>query len=528
MERPVVALLLVVVGGCSFLDDFSQFRAVGIDGGVDGGPGPDAEAPDPDSGDRDASNPGDASGDDSGVCVAPLAPCEEGRCVDTLSSVLHCGACDSPCGELEVCSDGQCSAPTVRWGLAVDGVQLGQMLLLDPSTLIVAGQYTGAPELGGERLPTAAGTAGLLVGLNADSGQVLWTRTLGGAVDVRALRLARGPAGAGTFAVAGTHSESFTVDGVEFSYEAAFDTWVATFNATGVLQRAASITSGTPVGLRAFAASAGAAFVNVSSDDGPVTVNGAAVYTSAGCQGGLLIFDDQLALAQATPLQWCQGGFASTVFEGGLHVVGEATGGAVFDGTVLADEGRGLDVRFDLDGTFVRLGPPGQCSGRERYFRTEATSNQTRVIGGTCEGVLTFGGGKEARGLFVAELDVNDALVGLWSVSSGFFTAGIDDAGDGTYYHAGSFQGPTDLGFGPVAPAGAEDGYLISLEARGLEPRWAFVFGGPGTESARDVVALPNAAVVGGSFDASFSVGSVSFDAPESGTGTFLLRVEAP
>ena len=57
---------------------------------------------------------------DSGwPCDAPFAQCGS-DCVDTNTSLLHCGACDSPCSGGEMCSQGSCgsdcAAPEVQCG----------------------------------------------------------------------------------------------------------------------------------------------------------------------------------------------------------------------------------------------------------------------------------------------------------------------------------------------------------------------------------------------------------------------------
>jgi hypothetical protein len=89
------------------------------DAGSDSGPS--------DSGPSDAADTADADPDDAddGVtCQSGQMECE-GRCVDVLTSVIHCGACNNTCEAVAnadaVCNDGECRYQCLPEQVDLDG-----------------------------------------------------------------------------------------------------------------------------------------------------------------------------------------------------------------------------------------------------------------------------------------------------------------------------------------------------------------------------------------------------------------------
>lgn len=232
---------LVLLGGCSFIDDFGSFTTspdldAGIDGGdqVDAGPGVDGCAPGPElcnSMDDDCDGVVDEEVTDcsfpnaTGVCAAgacTLGACDtsygdcnaEPGCETELNTREQCGGCGITCGVDELCGSAGCATPSVDWVVVASSASFPRPAALGVDAMgnaYFGGTFTGALTVEGTAAPTS-GTAGDAYVASVDpSGALRWVQSIGGAGAERLTDLAVTPLGI-VYAV-GSANSSITVAG---------------------------------------------------------------------------------------------------------------------------------------------------------------------------------------------------------------------------------------------------------------------------------------------------------------------------
>jgi hypothetical protein len=241
---------------------------------------------------------------------------------------------------------------------------------------------------------------------------------------------------------------------------------------------------------------AGVAACSVDCDDarrcGPQVLDeGAAGSAGAGGGGGT---DPSVVWAQsfgdAEP-QLASG--VALAADGGTVVAGSFRGSVTIGATSRTSAGGedALVFRLDGDGNPLWVKRFGDAN-LDAAVAVGLDGSGNVYLAGTFAGSIDLGGGAMPSmggvDVFVAKLTGDGDHV--WSKSIGgpgaHDVAALAVAGDGSIALAGSFDEELSTDLGPVASAGASDGYVVCLDPMGGE-RFARAFGGTGDDAANGV-----------------------------------------
>jgi hypothetical protein len=336
--------------------------------------------------------------------------------------------------------------------------------------LLVAGEFSGKVEFGGEQLESTGGRDGYFARL-ATEGEEIWLKPLGG-VGFQAGASAAGSADGGTV-VAGRFSGSLVIDSTVLKSAGNSDVFVASFDAAGALLGASRFGDG-------FEQRSGALAVDAAGD---------------------------------------------------TIVTGEFAGGVDFGGGPLQSAGD-FDVfvaKLGPGGEHLwsrRFGDAG--AQRARAVAVDGAGNV--IVGGEFAGTIDFGGGswtaEDGEAVFVAKLGPGGEL--LWSrrfgEQGGASLGQLIADGAGNVLVVGGFRGQARLAEGVVTSAGEEDVFVTKLDPEG-ELLWSRQFGGAGedrgTGAALDTE--EGAVFVTGAFTGRVDFGGASL---ESGAGAEVFAVK--
>ncbi|WP_437626037.1 hypothetical protein [Sorangium sp. So ce1151] len=335
--------------------------------------------------------------------------------------------------------------------------------------LLVAGEFSGTLEFGGEPRTSAGGRDGYIARLDAE-GRELWLQPLGGLGFQAATSVAA--SATGRIVVAGRFSGALVIGKDRLESAGGSDVFVASFDADG-----------TPLWSKRFG-------------DG---------------------FDQQ---PRAVAMDE----------RGNAVVVGDFAGTIDLGGEPLQSAG-GLDVfvaSLDALGEHrwsKRFGDAGLQ--RARAVAVDGADNV--VVGGEFAGTLDLGGGPRTAGereaVFVAKLDPKgehrySRVIGEHGASLGQLL--VDGTGD--VLVVGGFRGEAALAGEPVTSAGEDDVFVAKLDPEGGY-RWSHRFGGAGPDRATGVaVDRDRQAFVTGAFTGDVQFGEKQLEGGE-GTDVFVTKL---
>jgi hypothetical protein len=197
----------------------------------------------------------------------------------------------------------------------------------------------------------------------------------------------------------------------------------------------------------------------------------------------------------------------ATARDGARVIAGAVAGPVDFGGGTLPAHGVQNAFVAKLDGSGKHLWSkrfPGE--GAQTITAVAVDDADNVVVTGTFDRDTDFGGGTVTSAgmidVFVVKLDPDGKH--LWSKRFGDAeeqeAGGVAVGPDGAVVVAGSFEGTIDLGGGPLASAGADDVFLVKLDATGKH-LWSKRFGDAeaqhgralGVDAASDVVLVGDA-----------------------------------
>lgn len=230
------------------------------------------------------------------------------------------------------------------------------------------------------------------------------------------------------------------------------------------------------------------------ASNGGVTADSAGeVYVTGTFMGGVDFFgssvtatDSQdafvLALTSAGGFRWVRHASGPGAQLGQAAAAGVPEGVVVaawFDGALTLG-GTTLTTAGSYDLALLALDSAGAVAAATRFGAGAAESSASIapfaggwVVTGWFRGETSFGGPSLSSGftedVFVLSVDAA-ASAHRWSAGLGTMTgseiaASIVAAGATALYAGGSFAGPSDLGAGPIAPAGGRDAFVVRLAA---------------------------------------------------------------
>ncbi|WP_437746083.1 SBBP repeat-containing protein [Sorangium sp. So ce302] len=335
--------------------------------------------------------------------------------------------------------------------------------------LLVAGEFSGTLEFGGEPRTSAGGRDGYVARLDAE-GQELWLQPLGGIGFQAATSVAA--TAMGRLVVAGRFSGALHVGEDRLESAGGSDVFLASF------------------------------------DD-----NGAPLWSERFGDG----FDQQ---ARAVAMDE----------RGNAIVIGDFAGTLDLGGDPLESAGD-FDVfvaSFDALGEHrwsKRFGDAGPQ--RAKAVAVDGAGNV--IVGGEFGATIDLGGGPRAAGehqaVFVAKLDstgehIYSRVIGEDGASLGQLL--VDGAGDVVV--AGGFRGDTTLADGSVTSAGDDDVFVAKLDPEGVY-RWSHRFGGAGADRATGVAIDRDRQVyVTGAFTGKVTFGEKRIEGGE-GTDVFVTKL---
>jgi hypothetical protein len=276
---------------------------------------------------------------------------------------------------------------------------------------------------------------------------------------------------------------------------------------------------------------------------------GGALSTSADLGGGLLtpapgIFIGKLdafgthlfskAFAPSTQPLYVQLNAVAPDGAGGVYFGGDYWGTFALGATPLSCAGgpgnpRAFLAHFDASGQHVS----SRCfsdANQQQLFALAADGKGGVIAGGYIGGAVDFGGGPigsdSATTLFVASFDATGKHVysrAFFAQSQSVNALAVDGAGGVTL--AGSFQGTTDFGTGPLTSGAAPDAFLVKLDAAG-KTIWSRKFGDATQMTHWQIAATTAGATVAfGSFSGSVDLGGGAL-ASQGGLDLFLARYD--
>ncbi|WP_437717614.1 hypothetical protein WMF45_15125 [Sorangium sp. So ce448] len=335
--------------------------------------------------------------------------------------------------------------------------------------LLVAGEFSGTLEFGGEPRTSAGGRDGYVARLDAE-GQELWLQPLGGIGFQAATSV--GATAAGLLAVAGRFSGALHVGKDRLESAGGSDVFLASFNNDGV-----------PLWSKRFG-------------DG---------------------FDQQ---ARAVAMDARNNAIVIGDFAGTLDLGGEPLESAGdFDVFVASFNALG-EHRWSK-----RFGDAGPQ--RAKAVAVDGAGNV--IVGGEFGATIDLGGGPRTAGehqaVFVAKLDpegehIYSRVIGEDGASLGQLL--VDGVGDVVV--AGGFRGDTTLADGSVTSAGDDDVFVAKLDPEGGY-RWSHRFGSAGADRATGVAIDRDRQVyVTGAFTGKVTFGEKRIEGGE-GTDVFVTKL---
>ncbi|WP_437986124.1 hypothetical protein [Sorangium sp. So ce117] len=334
--------------------------------------------------------------------------------------------------------------------------------------LLVAGEFSGTLEFGGEPRTSAGGRDGYVARLDAE-GKELWLQPLGGIGFQAATSVAAAPE---RLVVAGRFSGALHVGKERLESAGGSDVFLASFNDEGVLLWSERFGDGFDQQARAVATDA---------------------------RGNAIVIGD----------------FAGTLDLGGdpLESAGD------FDVFVASFTALG-EHRWSK-----RFGDAGPQ--RAKAVAVDGAGNV--IVGGEFGATIDLGGGPRAAGehqaVFVAKLDstgehIYSRVIGEDGASLGQLL--VDGAGDVVV--AGGFRGDTTLADGSVTSAGDDDVFVAKLDPEGGY-RWSHRFGSAGPDRATGVAIDRDRQVyVTGAFTGKVTFGEKRIEGGE-GTDVFVTKL---
>ncbi len=463
----------------------------------------------PSAGSSGDSGAGGAGGSDVMCVTGTKLPCYDGPattkgvgpCKEGVQTCLSSGMDYSACvGEVlptsEDCTvpvDSNCDGviPTCQAFLAWAKIfgdasdQTVTSVATDSSgNVFVTGYLKGSINFGGGALASAGGYDIYLAKLSP-SGAHLWSKRFGGANAQFANTLAVDSSG--NVILAG-----YFQDNLDFGTGS-----LPTLDGSAGTPFVAKLDgSGTTVFAKAFATSALGVPYSVAADPSGNILIGGTVNGTIDFGGGTLTTENDDAfvvkLSPSGTHLWShiyggagtQGLFAlRSDKQGNVLLTGSFIGPINFGGTTLTAVGSD-DVylaKLNPDGTHAWSKRFGDMSAQNAYGLATGPNNEV-VVAGAFIGVLDFGGGSlTAAGgtdIFVAKLDAsgNHVFSKVFGDTQDQAAYGVAIDGSGNVLLAGTVEGTTDFGGGPLKSGGADDAFAAKLSPTGAHV-WSHVFG---------------------------------------------------
>jgi hypothetical protein len=529
--RYVLLMLVLASFGC-------PSGPSGSSGGVDGGAGDAVDGGDrsPDVSERDdvrSTDVGEADGGDDRDCEAGERRCG-GACVDTSTSVEHCGGCGQSCeapaqASVSGCGEGDCqysceegwrdangdlgesgsdgcearSCEETNGGVEVcDGADNdcdGDTDEVCPAgTTLVGGEntdrinavasassgiYFGGTTSGPLEGESVSGNFDGFVGRLADDGTIDWIRVFGADGAERIDDLAVGPDG-GVYAL-GSGDSAF--GGGEYNGQG--DALLVKFDASGNRQWVTFAGTDTVDFGRA---------VDVLAD-GRVAVGYQTrdPFGDAGSQGKVAVFspqgDPEFSRTIGDDVRAVAAGPG-----GGFAVGGEVSGGFSHDDTDGRGEGDGFVAVLDSNGDrqWARL-----VGGSKADTVHGVAYDQPSVYATGATGSAVAGNSPDGQDGFVARIDGADDRVWVEYFGGPGEDAGrsIEVTDDAELFAVGTVAGE----FAGETVAGESDVSLLNLEGDGMRAGYR-LYGGPAADMGRSISVGPDASFIGGRTEGDF------------------------
>lgn len=417
----------------------------------------------------------------------------------TLTVTDNSGATASATTNATITNSGP-NAGNYRWGARYGGAgstAVSYSNAVDPSgNVVIAGVFWGTINLGGNNL-TSAGGSDIFVAKYSSAGVHLWSKRFGGTSDDVAQSVAVD--GVGNVFVTGSFKGTVNFGGGNLvAYYSGFgtattDAFVVKFNANGSHVWSKSFGNfGNDTAYSAAVDSTGNVIV-AGTFYGHVDVGGttlvstndsADMFLAKYASNGSLIWANRYGDGST------DNAFGVAVdFDGNIFLTGAFMGSVDFGGGALTSMGSSSDAvlaKYSPTGAYLwskRFGDTGQDVGYS--VATDPSGNV--AVTGYFQGNVSFGGGVIAShgslDTFIAKYSADGTH--QWSYGLGGTNADegfhIAMDGAGSVIVAGTFQGTTDFGTGPLVSAGSWDIVVAKYSAAG-SPLWAKRMGGTGDD----------------------------------------------
>ncbi len=375
---------------------------------------------------------------------------------------------------------------TANYGTAVDA----------SGNVIIAGAFWGAVDFGGGTL-TSRGSSDIFVAKYSSTGQHLWSKRFGDALDdvASAVRIDA----SGNVIVAGAFKGTADFGGgpVTAYYNGVppwtSDAFVAKFDANGNHLWVQRFGSSAEDAANAVAVDAAGNVAVTGSFSGRALFGTAMLSSYNGSPDMFLV-----KLLPTGQLAWPAKRFGNSGIDSGNGIAFDAGGNILltgafmgptdFGGGNLAGLGGGdiVLVKFSSAGAHVWSKQIGGTADDVAFaVATDAAGNA--VVTGYVQGAVNFGGGATASAGSLDSFVAKYASDGShqWSRRLGGANAeqglGIATNGNGDVLVVGAFQGTVDFGTGPLASAGSWDVFVAKYTAGGT-PLWSKRYGSSGDD----------------------------------------------
>lgn len=437
--------------------------------------------------------------------------------------------------------------PPAYWAVSAggwDGDEAGGIVVDDQGNVYVAGTFGHEAYFGEIRLTTASypdsGYKDLFVAKLSPWGEFVWAVTAGGTMQDYGTRIALD--GSGGLYVVGSFQDMASFGEIELVSSGDYDVYVARLSSDGEFLWADSIGGpGLETGHSVAVDGSGAVYV-LGDFKHQFTFAGQVITAVADDMMDVFIAKyspdrtPEWAVMGGGPLH-VMGRDLSVAANGDVLGIGTFQGEALFGDTLLQAQG--------AQNVFVtRLIPTGQFlwtrqgGGALVDYGTAVTTDSTgnAYFSGCATGDATFGayaieGSSSDCGLFLAKLDPGGDF--LWASSAGGPATcscnrlGIDE--EGNLYVGGFFRESFIHGSTVLSSAGSGD-VLVAVFTPDGSPLWAVSAGGPGTDSAIDlVIGTLGDLYLMGSFDHEGLFGSTTLSAVElAASDVFVWKLPPP
>lgn len=421
----------------------------------------------------------------------------------------------------------ECSAFAHRWGgsSGADEARLSGVVVSGGGA-IVAGEITGAAQVGGQIL-TSGGGADVLVARLKPGGTLDWAKRFGSIYDDRVKAIAATEAGGAV--VVGTFDGVVDFGGTTLTSIAGPDAFVMRVDASGQTSFVLQIEN---ADARAVAVEESGDILVAGDFTGTTTFGQIPLTSSANdVFVARLGPDGSVLAAQRYAYEVKAGALALAAGGGRVYLTGSFQNSVDFGAGPITSAGSRDVLVARLDGALAPVFV-------KRFG--DSTSQEARAVAVLPDGGAAIAGafrGKMDLGVSVLTADTLDDAFVVRLTEDGDVLFGLrfgDPATQGArsiaagaggeLLLAGGFEGTLDAGDGPITSAGGEDVFLLRLDAAGV-PLKSMRWGGGGDQRARAVAVDPCGAVlIGGDFTGSLPWDGDVLDAT-GGTDLFIARL---